>query len=372
MPLVASALAFPGSVRAEQGQRVLLWPVGQEIAVGDDALEAARTRISQFGEVVDLPVPAPAGPSVDEQRLRAESSARVAEAQALYYEASFARAAESLETHFRAQGEALAENGCTDSLRNIMLWLGASLAKLDRGDDAVTWFIFAIRLGLEEIDRALFPPDVTSVFDRARELVSAATAGNLALTLRPEDAVLEIDGRIVSVSPEGSMELAVGRHLLVARRTGYRTLARAVEVAEEGVTEVVLELPAADTELLAQQVAVIRRDEGLRPDDHDHLRLAVSATESELVAIVEDAGEPRLVNSMGEQIPWPEPVVEPEAIPEDEVPTQPPADPVWRRWWFWVALVGGAAVLATGVGVGVYYGTRPDELTITIVPGEGP
>jgi hypothetical protein len=34
-------------------------------------------------------------------------------------------------------------------------------------------------------------------------------------------------------------------------------------------------------------------------------------------------------------------------------------------------MVGGAAVLATGVGLGVYYGTRPEDRTITIVPAGG-
>jgi hypothetical protein len=47
-------------------------------------------------------------------------------------------------------------------------------------------------------------------------------------------------------------------------------------------------------------------------------------------------------------------------------PRSPPATPAtstawYRRWWLWVAV---SAVVATGVGVGIYYGTSPREVTI--------
>ena len=48
---------------------------------------------------------------------------------------------------------------------------------------------------------------------------------------------------------------------------------------------------------------------------------------------------------------------------EDAIKRQPaPApvvEPVYKKSWFWAAVVGGAAIIATGVGVSVYFGTAP-------------
>jgi len=47
------------------------------------------------------------------------------------------------------------------------------------------------------------------------------------------------------------------------------------------------------------------------------------------------------------------------ALREPSVPKeQGPRRPVYKRWWFWTAIVGGAAVVATGVTLGVVL-TRP-------------
>ena len=182
---------------------------------------------------------------------------------------------------------------------------------------------------------------------------------------------MEVDGRAVAETSEAPLEMPTGRHFVVARRAGYQPLAREVTLTVEGPNEIDLELAVANEELLAQQVALLRRDGDLRPDELDHLALVTSATGADLVVLVEPSGEMSLIDSAGDQVPWPEvPTEDPEDVEGEGEPPPPPPTPVWRRWWFWVTLVGGAAVLATGVGVGVYYGTRPDYLTITIVPGE--
>jgi hypothetical protein len=370
MVALGLVLSIPAVAAGEGARRVVIWPVGD----AGEAIAAAHERIERLGDVVDLPASATPGASDEEQRLRAEASASVEEAQAAYYQADFARAGELLDTFLDDRGEVLASQGCLDVSRHVLLWLGASLAKLDRGDDAAAAFALAVTLGQDEIDRALFPPDVTAVFDRARAQVAAAPLGRLEVDVTPGAAAIEVDGRTVTPE-EGPLDLAAGRHVVVARRPGYRPRAAEVVVAGGEATRLVLGLEPADEALLGRQVALLRRDGALRADDIEHLALVAAATGTDLIALVSDAGEVRLVDAAGEEVPWPEVPVDEEGPTSEpgsgETPAPAPATPAWRRWWFWVAMVGGAAVLATGVGLGVYYGTRPEDRTITIVPAGG-
>jgi hypothetical protein len=50
--------------------------------------------------------------------------------------------------------------------------------------------------------------------------------------------------------------------------------------------------------------------------------------------------------------------------------TTPARRPIYKRWWLWTAVVGGAAVVGAGVALGVVYG-RPAP-TWTNVPDLGP
>jgi hypothetical protein len=361
--LVATGLVLlPGLASAEARRTLALWPLD---GVDAEALETARARLGQLGEVVDLPAPSPPGPSAAEGTLRAETSARVDEAQTRYYEASFGQAASLLETFLEARGEELAAASCLDSLRHLLIWLGASLVKQDRSDEAVARFALAQTLGQDEIDRALFPPEVTEAFDRARQTLASAPEGEISIVTLPDRVELEIDGRSVDAAP-GS--IGAGRHLVVGRRPGFRPAARFVTVAAGTNTSLILELGLADAELRTQQLSLLRRDDLLDPSRDDHLELVAEATGAELVALIDASGQVRVLDPAGAEVALPDQPPLLDDQPPDR-PDPPPRAPAWRRWWFWVSLVGGAALLSTGVGLGVYYGSRPDHLTFTIVPG---
>lgn len=358
------AVGLPAAVRAETARRVVIWPDGE---VSEETLEGSRRRLVGLGEVIDLPAPAPPGPSEAEQALRAEASTRLDEAQAQYYEARFDEASTLLESFIEDRGEEMGAAGCLDNLRHLLVWLGASLAKLERDDEAQRAFALARRLGQDEIDRALFPPEVTAAFDRAGEVIAAAPRVELALTTRPEQLALEVDGQPLDWPRAAPLRLGAGRHLVVGRRPGFQPAARVVELEAEGATPLALELRPAGQELLVRQVARLRRDGALDPARPGHLELVTRAVDAELAAVVSPGGELRLVDRSGAEVPLP-PVLAETIEDEPETPEAPPPEPVWRRWWFWVSVVGGAAVLATGVGLGVYFGTRPDDMMFNLVP----
>jgi hypothetical protein len=370
--LAAVAVLLPAAARGEsvEARSILLWPVD---GASPDAVASTGERLARLGAPVELPPPAPQGATPEALELQAAASSRVERARALYYEASFGEAAAALRSYLDEAGPRLAGAGCLESLRTALLWLGAALAKAGRADEAAAAFVVAVRLGLDEIDRSLFAPEVTAAFEAARR--SAETAPTTAVTVSvspPGDSLIEVDGTPAPAPPAdaGAVRLDLGRggHVVVARRPGFEPAARLIEVGDEPVA-IELTLAPASRELLLRQVSELRRDGALDPADPGHVALAASAAGADLVAVVGPGAAVRLLDGGGATAAWPEePRVEEPAVPEEpEAPREP--TPVWRRWWFWVSLVGGAAVMATGVGLGVHYGTQNHD-TFTLVPGE--
>jgi len=359
---------------AEEPCRGVLWPT--EGAAEAD-VESARARLGESCEVVPLPAPAAPGPSPEAERLRAAVSAALSEATDRYYEADFAEAARLLGVAVEARAVELAEAGALDLLGSVLVWQGASLVKSGARERAMAAFTLAMAVGIEEIDRALYPPEVTRVFDRARRARESASPVSITIDSSPPGAAVEVDG---DASPEvtpARVDVAAGLHVLVARRAGYRSVARLVEVGAT-TPSVTLTLEPAEPDLAVRQVSRLRQAGRLDSADRAHVGLVASATGADLVAIVEGGGHVLLVDGAGVPVSWPAPpavtAAEADAGVASSDPLAPSAiapAPVWRRWWFWVALVGGAAVVGTSVGLGVHYGTMERD-TFTLVPGERP
>lgn len=367
----AAAAGVPARAAAEEACRVVLWPAD---GAPEAAVAEASARLEGVCEVLPLPAAAAAGPSAEASEARAEASAVLEAAQGRYYEADFAAAAELLGEAVEARAPSLARSGALDTLGSLLLWQGAALAKLARAEEAEAAFRFALAVGVGEIDRALFPPEVTRVFDRARERSSRAAPVTLTIDTEPSEASLEVDGRAAGTS-EATVELSPGRHAVVARRPGYRAAVAVVEAEAEGAA-VTLTLEPADAEEAAAQVAALRRDGLLDGGDPVHRALVETASGADRVALVDQGGEAQLLDAAGEPAAWPEPPAPPEPDPggggrEPEPPRPPPETPLVRQWWLWVAVAAGAALVATAVGLGVYYGTMEWD-TFTLVPGERP
>jgi len=360
---------IPLPTQAEE-RRIAFW---WEEDIEESEARAARAGLEQLGEVIDLPAPAARVQNADQSQLSAQASAQVELAQSSYYEARFVDAAQTLREYVERSIESLAASGCFESLRHVLLWLGASLAKSERVEESVEWFTLALSLGLAEIDRALFPPEVTSAYDQARARLESATPRSVTLSLSPEDSALTIDGVRSSPSTGGELALTPGRHLLVAERRGFHTAARALIVGEEETTVSLSLTPLEDIDALAE-VAALRREEALSIEDPIHLGLIAHATGAELIAYLDESGGLHLRDRHGASVPPPpahaleaEEAVGVDGSPiEGSAPGVEPA-PAWRRWWFWVSLVGGAALLATSVGLGIHYGADRD-VTFTLVP----
>jgi hypothetical protein len=302
------------------------------------------------------------------------ASAAVEQAREHYYEAALDEAAELLTEFVEHNASFMAESGITEELRTVLLWLGASLAKAGHHDEAVEPFVLAIRLGLEEVDRSLFPPEVTRAFEAARAQAAEAPTTSVTFLIQPEGTTVEIDGRVELTSSGSAMErqLAVGRHLVVSRRPGYRPVSEIITVADEAFT-IETNLSPADSEMIAEQVALLDGNDMLDSSDPTHIMLMAQATAADLVGVVspDEGADIVLYDANGRRADWP---ISPDPSESDAAsnappPTESPVEeprPAWRRWWFWLAIIGGAAVTATAIGLGVHYGTQNRD-TFTLV-----
>lgn len=367
--LVGLSAMVASSAHGEGSQRVVCWP---EEGATEETVANARDRLSSLGEVVDPPASSPDGSTPSTRQLRAVASTYVERAREYYYEAALDEAARFLSEFVDRWAPALAESSSFEELRTVLLWLGASLAKAGRHDEAVEPFVLAIRFGLEEIDRSLFPPEVTRAYEAARASIAGTPTVSVTFVVRPPGATVEIDGRAELTSSESPTErqIAVGRHLVVSRRPGYRPVADLFTLSADATT-IEMNLEPADRELIAEQVAGLGRDGSFDASDPAHIALLAQAVDADFVGIVssDEGAEIALYDANGQLTAWPVVAPPPETASPEPTDPEPPVEavrPTWRRWWFWFALIGGAAVAATATGLGVHFGTQNRD-TFTLV-----
>lgn len=365
---IASA---PTIARGEEVTRIALWTA--EGATEDDVAEA-RERLAQLGELVELPTPAPAPLSEERESLRAEVSVQLERAQSFYYEAQFAEAARILEQYTDERMTTLARAGCYESLRHVLLWLGVTLGKVGQTTRSIEWFTSAITLGQSEIDRALFPPEVTRLFDQARERLDDRERRSIPLELSPSHADVELDGQPRALTEEAAIDMTLGRHLLVVRQRGFRAEALLLAIGEdEPRSALTIALEPLEGDAARAEVAALRHEGELDITAVNHLQLIAGATNTQLIAHVGDDGQVTLRDPEGHPRPLPALFAPAESDRAESVDTLPvttseeASTPAWRRWWFWVALLGGTAALVTGVALGVGAGDN-SELVFTLRP----
>ncbi len=266
---------------------------------------------------------APEAPSAD---VEAPTRAALAEARRLYLAYSFAEAAAALQAAGARDGAALLR-GHRALAVELALWTGACAQLAEDAEGSRGAFRRALALSPEaRLPAGVFPPAVEQSFEELRR--AAVLAGDGARTIRsiPAGARIEVDGRAEGVTPV-TVRLPAGIHHLRLERTGYRTWSGPLPIEGGAVNEgeVVL-AEVRGTELRAQ----LRRREGLWevPD---------AAT---LEGIRREYGVGRVV-----------------VVRRDGTTLRHPASASSVGPWPWIV---GSAVVAVGVGVGLYFALRPE------------
>jgi hypothetical protein len=255
----------------------------------------------------------------------------------------------------------------------------------DRAQQAlVQAFVLAPK---QEFDTKKYPPQMRRLFEATRFLMDELGTGDARIVTLPAGAEVRANGALVGLSPVLARGLPATRCLVSVSHPGFRTRTTVLTVqAGKTVTETVRldELPGRAAAVLEEAVAEAvagssqrRLSEAARllgrqlvflaqtERDQDtglQVRLyAYDATagrvlghgQSRLSAESEEAAQALVASVMAM-------VLRPPDRPVAKGPSW--VARFYRSRYFWpvVGGVAGAAVIATGVGLGVYYGTLAD------------
>lgn len=247
--------------------------------------------------------------------------------------------------------------------------------------------IFAWREGLQ-YDAERYGPDSAEVFDRVRARALSGARGTLIVETEPAGAEVYIDGRSYGPSPVRADGLLAGSHYVTVKEIGSTELITRVEVRpnRENVEQLELqENPRSRLIVSEEAQAAIRGELGqqtagpsirslgntltthqvivgvLRPAAAGqvhvqlylyhvhtrHLQRQLEATLSADAAGMERARQLALDLYQGVDLTG---GVE---APEDDTVIVGPQPEIYEQWWFWAAVIGGAALVAGGIGIGV-------------------
>lgn len=214
------------------------------------------------------------------------------------------------------------------------------------------------------LDEGVYPPDVRSRYDTIRTAMRAEPPASIAVVTEPAGATVTLDGSDAGRTP-ATLHGAPGRHYVGLSAAGHAPRVVPIELAADAsplrvslarasYAESVAQIAAEDPSALAALPAEQRRAivDALRVDRVVHVEPSGperwSGTEIDL-----EAGETRSLAPRGDTLR--DAIAS--MIRETRVPrSEPPAEEssVFESPWLWI----GAAVLAAGAAVGVYFIAR--------------
>lgn len=245
-----------------------------------------------------------------------------------------------------------------------------------------------------QLDTEQFPASLSEPLEEARVFVGQQAQGQLKVLSEPLGAQVYVDGEFAGVAPTTVANLAIGEHYITFRKLGYKRGLRVAQVQAARVGQVLGKLDRADKYLLVDQAleragskvgespidpVVDNLRETLFLDHAVFLKLqrggsfSASLEEVSVSAFLYDLRSRRLLEKRVERVRIQggvpsEGVMQriadelyakvdydaDDKAPEDPKPVKiEPPKPLYKRWWFWTAIGGAAAVGAAVLGVGL-------------------
>lgn len=290
---------------------------------------------------------------------------------------------------------------------NILYYLGVCHAFNGDMDKSNSAFLRAYVLAPEKKpDPDVFPPDVISMFSEATSLVHTLGTGSLSVGSDPQAAQVFLDGKFMGMSPVSIDNITAGKHFVrlvhpghqlygdvVAIQSGKTTnvnaklfpaysaskvftladglpglLVKGVEVASSSLANICTQLgvdqllliwvTTGDTSYLSASFLVYDNIQGAmiaqRQGDSIPVQDGVLSMKGDelsrnalLAALQAGAAGTGVVTVIGP----------PTTGGEGKGPGPGGKKKITRKWWFWVAVIGGAAAIGGATTAGVCLGT---------------
>ncbi len=291
----------------------------------------------------------------------------------------------------------------------ILLYLGAAHTMIDEKGKARSFFVtfLNIRPGFA-LDEAEFPPNILDAFNKVKEDIEMMPNGSIFFKSYPENALVFFDGRIAGVTPLRLDGITAGFHYYRIHKAGYDDIAGIIEIGDKEESEIDKNLflrvgaeflPDAEKEYASslgssdmilkslKNVAKLGVDQivffhfSVEPRKNsltlkavlvDKDKKSYKISEKEFVFTEENSNvSPNAIKSFIDKIFSQEmpftlltaaSTVDGKSseIMSEEEPSKKEAvisDPIYTKWWFWVAV--GAC--AAGAGVGTYMLTKDGD-----------
>jgi hypothetical protein len=351
---LAVACAAAGTANADEKCALV---VASEPAPNAAALGAARASLASRCRFVSDPEllatlerfvrrPAP------EERGR-EALAR-AHARLRHFDAAGARRA--LDEAWAAAGEMHP----TTEARDLAAQVRVQEAELGLVQNESAAGVRAMRLALAAaaprlvLDEARLSPPLLALLTRARSELAHAKPVGVSVTSQPPGARVWAAGSWRGETPL-SLELPEGPNLVWLVRDDFRPYALAFEAGAGQAAAAATLVPTDPAERLRPLVDAVRQTSGgARKEAASALARALDV---DALLVVETGSSPELYARSEAATPAPVSLRRDAALPLQLRAAAPPRRPWYKKPWPWIAIVGGTAVAATAVTLGVTFGT---------------
>ena len=307
----------------------------------------------------------------------------LAQTRDLYRKLRFDEAISRLRRARATLGQHAAEAGHYRLLSELALQLGLNHLALKDEPAARRAIVTASLHGYGGPAPGALPPEVEAFIASTRKGMEGQTRGGISIKTQPPGAAVSVDGMEVGLSPV-TVQAAAGLHHLRISRVGFEGQALYQQVLPGKVERAEIYLKVAPPATAARQLMRLHRQGGDPTVAPRGVRDLFGAdTGLVLAGSKDDKPYNHLLWTGGKRSPLKEhrcqgsastaladclgPVLyrlaTGKAYQKKTIHT-----PVYKRWWFW-ALVGGGAAVATGTTLGIYYGTRPSENTDIYLDG---
>ena len=301
----------------------------------------------------------------------------LAQTRDLYRKLRFDEAISSLRKARATLGQHAAEVGHYRLLSELALQLGLNHLALKDEQAARRAVVTASLHGYAGPAPGALPPEAEAFIASTRKGMEGQTRGGISIKTQPPGAVVSVDGKEMGLSPV-TVQAAAGLHHLRISRVGFEGKALFQQVSSGKVEQAEIYLRVASPAVAARQLLGLHRQGGepsVAPRSvrdlfgvDTGLVLAGSKDGKAYNHLLWTGGKHSKLKEHRCRGTAPTPLADclgpvlyrlatGRAYQKKTIHT-----PVYKRWWFW-ALVGGGAAAVTGTTLGIYYGTRPSEHT---------
>lgn len=237
-------------------------------------------------------------------------------------------------------------------LISALVKAGLSYVALGRYEEAKRVYMFLLRIRPDyKPSSVAFPPQAQKLFEEAKKEIAYCP---LKVESFPSEATLYIDGLKAGLTPVFKKDVPCGKHLLVVEKTGYQKWQKVVEVKEgEEYQSAFLRAIGVKPPLKnwwtlnPSEVKSLCKDGGF-------FNFLFVREEGERVSLIYCSGK----ETFSEVLPQDGYTSLPELISKRGKKEESEDEgSLIKSWWFWTTI----AVLAGGVGTGIYFGSREGD-----------